>query len=226
VGGTLNVLEAARAAGVRRVVLASSTAVYGPMPPLPTAEETPPSPATPYAAHKAGAEMLCAAYRATFGMETVSLRYFNVYGTRQPADSPYAGVIAIFARRLTCGLPVTLHGTGEQTRDFIHVSDVAEITLRAATGADPGAGAINAGTGAETSIRDLLEGFRAALGGRVIVQPATARTGDVMRSCAEITRLRVRMGYVPRTSLAEGLAGLLPIVSAGDMSHVAVEAAG
>lgn len=207
--GTLNVLEAARLAGVRRVVLASSTAVYGAAPPIPTSEDCPLQPASPYAAHKAAAEMLCTAYRAAFGLETVILRYFNVYGRRQPADSPYGGVVANFAHNLAVGRPVRVDGDGSQTRDFIHVSDVAAITARAAVGPDPGEGAINVGSGRQTSIIELLEAMQLVLGRTGTITSSPTRPGDVSRSQADIRRLRARLQYQPRVDLRTGLEDLL-----------------
>ena len=209
VDGTLNVLEAARIAGVRRVVLASSAAVYGRTPPLPTSEESPLRPVSPYAAHKAEAELLCAAYRAAYGLETVVLRYFNVYGRRQPADPPHASVVMTFARRLAAGKVVTIPGDGEQTRDFIHVADVAGINARAALGPDPGEGAINVGSGTQTSLLDLLAAMRAVLHADAIIDFAPERPGDVQRSQADITRLREQLGYTPQIDLRAGLQNLL-----------------
>jgi UDP-glucose 4-epimerase len=209
VGGTLAVLEAARIAGVRRVVLASSAAVYGHAPVAPIHEDRPFQPLSPYAAHKAAAELLCTAYRAAYGLETVVLRYFNPYGPRQPADSPNGGVVAAFARRLAAGEPIFIPGDGEQTRDFVHVADVAAVNVRAALGPDPGEGAINVGTGTETSVHALIEALCAALGVRPTLVSVPERPGDVRHSRADITRLRDRLGYTPRVSLAEGLRTLL-----------------
>jgi UDP-glucose 4-epimerase len=215
VGGTLNVLEAARLAGVPRVVFASSTAVYGRSPPLPTPESAPPRPVSPYAAHKAAGELLCAAYRAAFGVATVSLRYFNVYGRRQPDDSPYSGVVAVLARRLRAGEPITIHGDGEQTRDFIHVRDVAAVNERAALGPDPGPGPYNVGTGSETSVLALLAALRAILRVDATVVFGPERPGDVRRSCADITRLCAWLGHRP-ASVTAGLEAGLRDLFAGD----------
>lgn len=209
VTGTLNLLEAVRGTGARRVVVASSTAVYGRTPPLPTAEDYPPAPASPYAASKAAAEMLCMAYRESFGLETVILRYFNVYGPRQPADSPYSGVVAAFARRVAGGEPITIHGDGRQTRDFVHVSDIAAINLLAACGADPGGRPINAGSGTETSILEVVDGLQDALGRRASVAFCPGRPADVCRSRADIHRLRNVLGYEPVVTLGNGLRSLL-----------------
>jgi UDP-glucose 4-epimerase len=203
--GTLNVLEACRVAAVRRIVFASSTSIYGRTPPVPTGEDVSPAPASPYAASKAASEMFCMAYRESFGLESVILRYFNVYGPRQPADSPYSGVVAAFARRLAAGEPVTVHGDGEQTRDFIHVSDVAAINLRAALGADPGGSPLNAGSGVQTSILGVLGGLCAALGVQAEIVYGPERPGDVRHSQARISRLVSSLEYRPAVSLQDGL---------------------
>jgi UDP-glucose 4-epimerase len=209
VGGTLNVLEAARVAGVRRVVLASSASVYGATPPLPTAEDSPCRPVSPYAAQKAESELLCAAYRATYGLETVVLRYFNVYGRRQPADSPYSGVVAVLTDRLATARTVTIYGDGGQTRDFIHVSDVAAVNALAALGPDPGGEPINVASGERTSVLALLAQVRALLRTDAAVVFAPERPGDVRHSQADVARLRDRLGYTPRTPLRDGLRDLL-----------------
>ena len=209
VDGTLNVLEAARLTGVRRVVLASSTAVYGRTPPLPTCEESPLRPVSPYAAHKAEAELLCTAYRAAYGVETVVLRYFNVYGRRQPSDGPTSGVVTAFARRLMTGEVITLPGDGEHTRDFVQVSDVAAVNARAAVGPDPGEGAINVGTGTRTSLLALLAAIRDVLGVDAVVAHGPERPGDVRHSQADVSRLHERLGYTPRVDLPAGLRDLL-----------------
>ncbi|MBI2760615.1 MAG: SDR family NAD(P)-dependent oxidoreductase [Chloroflexi bacterium] len=209
VGGCLNVLEAAREGGVGRVVVASSAAVYGRSPVLPSAETALPQPMSPYAAHKAECELLCSAYRVSYGLEGVPLRYFNVYGRRQPAGSPYSGFVAIAAHRLASGEPIAIHGDGEQSRDFIHVSDVAAVNVRAALGPDPGDGPINVAGGTQTSIMALLAALRTILRADAAIRFGPERTGDVRHSRADITRLRDRLGYTPRASLEEGLRELL-----------------
>lgn len=209
VGGAQNVLDAARRAGVRRVVLASSASVYGREPALPVPEDTPLAPLSPYAAHKAAAELLGAAFRAAFGVETVCLRYFNVYGRRQLPDSPYSGVVSVFAHRLAAGERVTIYGDGEQTRDFIHVSDVAAINARAALGPDPGGGPINVSTGTRTSILRVLTALRDVLRADAHIVFAPERPGDVRHSQADTSRLHERLDYVPAIGIEAGLRELL-----------------
>ncbi|MFN8558517.1 MAG: NAD-dependent epimerase/dehydratase family protein [Dehalococcoidia bacterium] len=213
VGGTLAMLEAARLAGVRRVVFASSAAVYGRTPPLPTPEDSPYQPVSPYAAHKAEGELLCSAYRSAYGLETVILRCFNVYGSRQPHDSPYSGVVAVLLHRLAAGQTITVHGDGEQTRDFIHVSDVVEAMVRAALGSDPGPGAINVATGAGTSVLGLLTTVRAVLHADAAIVFGPARPGDVRHSRADIARLCERLGFTAQRDLAAGLRETIGITS-------------
>jgi UDP-glucose 4-epimerase len=179
--------------------------VYGRTPPLPVREDAPLCPASPYAAQKAAAELLCAAYRRSYGMETVVLRYFNVYGARQPSDSPYAGVVPAFTSALRERRVVTVHGDGEQTRDMVHVSDVAAITVRAALCADPGGEPINVGAGTGTSVLEVLSTVRGLLHADAAVRFAPERPADVRHSCADVTRLRAWLGYTPSVNLADGL---------------------
>jgi UDP-glucose 4-epimerase len=206
VAGTERVLEAARDAGARRVVLASSAAVYGGAPALPSRETDPIDCASPYAASKAADEAIAAAFGRCYDVETVSLRYFNVYGPRQDPDSPYAAVIAAFHRALKEGRTPTVHGTGGQTRDFVFVEDVVRANLLAAA-VDPApvGAAVNVGTGTSLSVREVLDEIARALGGEV--EPATgpARAGDVEHSRADITRAREVLGYEPRTDFAAGI---------------------
>jgi nucleoside-diphosphate-sugar epimerase len=217
--GTLRVLEAARAARVQRVVLASSSSVYGDPPASPSGTTTDPAPKhegmplmplSPYAASKAAAELLMASWAHAYGMSTVSLRYFNVFGPRQPADSPYAAVVARFARALLAGEPVTIFGDGTATRDFTFVSNAVLATLLAGSAPAPAGGfvgqAINVGAGARTSVLDLARRMAQAAG--VALPPPNfvpARTGDVRHSLADIGRARAMLGYEPVASVAEGM---------------------
>ena len=208
VTGTLNVLEAVRCSGVRRLVVASSASVYGVSPPLPCHEDALPRPASPYAAQKAECELLCQAYRAVWEIETVPLRYFNVFGRRQPAGSPYSGFVAIAADHISRGQAITVFGDGEQTRDFIHVSDVAAANERAATGADPGAGPINIARGEQVSLLTLISTLRAILRADATLRFTTTRPGDVRHSVADVTRMHTHLGAA-QTSLRDGLRNLV-----------------
>ncbi len=212
-GGVASVLEAARQAGIRRVVLASSAAVYGSAPALPCDERALPAPCSPYAAQKAAAELLGAAYRSAFGMETVALRYFNVYGPRQPSGSPYSGLIAQAAARLRAGEMLTIDGDGEQTRDFIHVQDVATVNERAALGPYPGPEPINVATGVATSVLGTVALIRQVLRVDAELRFGPPRPGDIRHSRAAVERLRDRTGYQAATPLGYGLAELLAALS-------------
>ncbi|HLZ73123.1 MAG TPA: NAD-dependent epimerase/dehydratase family protein [Dehalococcoidia bacterium] len=207
--GTLHALEAARAAGATRFVFASSAAVYGGDPALPSAEDDPLRPVAPYAAHKAAGELLCRSYRAAFGLETVSLRFFNVFGARQNPDSPYSGVISLFIEAMSGGGVATIMGDGEQTRDFIDVGDVTRAIEAALAGPDPGPEPINVGRGESVSIRDLYRLIAAAVGAADAPRFAPARAGDVRHSRARIDALGTRLGLTPQIPVAEGIAHLV-----------------
>ena len=202
-------LDAARQAGVRRFVFASSAAVYGPNPRLPSHEDDPLDPVSPYAAQKAAGELIARAYRAAFGLETVALRYFNVYGERQRADDAYAGVIARFAEALAAGSATAISGDGSQSRDFIHVADVARANLAALCGPDPGPAPINIGSGEALSVRRLHTLIAALLGARDDPAFTPDRPGDVLHSCAAIERMRSALGVEPCISIEQGLARLI-----------------
>ncbi len=162
--GTLNVLEAARAAGVRRVLFASSAAVYGDHSSLPLDEGLPARPLSPYAASKVTGEALCRAYAASFCLPTLSLRFFNVYGPRQDPKSPYSGVISIFLDRMRRGLPPIVYGDGLQTRDFVYVADVVDALVRAGEGEGLEESVLNVARGEETSILDVVALLNGILG--------------------------------------------------------------
>ena len=200
--GTRRILEAS-STGVRRVVLASSCSVYGDAEP-PVPETAPIAPMSPYAAMKFEAEEACRAVASDGGPETVCPRFFNVYGSRQRADSPYSGVIAIFADRAARGESPTIFGDGGQTRDFISVRDIVRGLRLAMDAAGVGRGeAVNLGTGIGTSVRDL-----AALLGCPTPIAAAAREGEIRHSRADIARARERLDFEPRVTLRDGLAEL------------------
>jgi UDP-glucose 4-epimerase len=196
VGGTAAVLEAARHAGVRRVVLASTAGVYGDPDRLPVDEETPLAPLSPYGAGKAAAESYLALFSRLHGLSTLSLRMSNVYGPRQNPHGE-AGVVAIFCAAATEGRSVTVYGDGTQTRDFVYVEDVAEAF--AAAGSSREQGAINVSTGVETSLTELA----AVLGLETVQQPG--RLGEIRRSSLDPGAASRRLGWTARTPLAEGL---------------------
>lgn len=207
--GTLNLLDAARAAGVARVVQASTCAVYGASEKLPASERDMPVPLSPYAAAKLAAEQAGQLYHRLYGRDVVALRFFNVYGPRQDPASPYAAVVPRFAAALRAGQQPTIYGDGGQTRDFVFVGDIVAGLQCAATAPDIGGAVFNVGRGEEHSVRDLAYAVGAALG--VAVDPiyAPARAGEVRRSRADVQQFAARAGFRATTDLATGLAATL-----------------
>jgi len=204
--GTLNVLNAARKAGVRRVVYAGSASAYGgASDPLGQSEDTPLVALSPYAAAKLAGEFYCQAFAATFGIETVRLRFFNVFGPRQRPDSPYSGVIAIFTAALSAGRTPTVHGDGLQSRDFVYVSDVADALIRAADTPSVSGRVYNVGTGNSVTLLDLIRELNVILGTSLVPNHGAERAGDIRHSRAKIDRIQAELGYIPRVSFAEGL---------------------
>jgi UDP-glucose 4-epimerase len=202
--GTLNLLQAAREAGVRRLVLASSCAVYGEGP-VPAREDQAPMPLSPYAASKLAMEALAAAYYSSLGLAATCLRYFNVYGPRQSPDSPYSGVIAIFASRAVSGAPITIYGDGRQTRDFIYVGDVVRANLLAAQSDRCAGRAVNVGTGRGRSLLDLHAELAALTGKRLALEYSAARTGDIYHSRCDPNRARSLLRFRALTDFHTGL---------------------
>jgi UDP-glucose 4-epimerase len=200
------VLEAARRADAR-VVLASSCAVYGHPDAVPIPETAPAAPTSPYGLQKYTLDAYARLYHDLYGLETVPLRYFNVYGPRQRGGD-YAGVIRAFLSQARAGGPMTIHGDGEQTRDFVHVSDVVRANLLAATTEDVGR-AYNVGTGDAVTVRRLADLVRDAVGSDAAVVHEPERPGDIRRSEADLTRAREGLGYEPTVTLREGLADLV-----------------
>ncbi|MEQ1891485.1 MAG: NAD-dependent epimerase/dehydratase family protein [Planctomycetota bacterium] len=202
--GTLNVLEAARAAGVTRVVFAASSAAYGDDPALPKVEDMAPRPLSPYASGKLAGEALLATWTRCFGFATAALRYFNVYGPRQADNSPYSGVIALFAKAVLARRAPTIFGDGSQTRDFVFVTDVVAANLLAMERVEA-AQLYNVGTGASVSVLELYETLARLAAFDEPPLFAAPREGDVPHSRATIARARRDLGFEPRVELAEGL---------------------
>lgn len=203
--GTLNVFEAARRAGVRRVVFASSSAIYGDDPEVPKRETMPSAPLSPYAVHKSVGEQYAHVYRRLYGLETVCLRYFNVYGPRQDPGSPYSGVISIFMSRASDGGRPLIFGDGEQYRDFVYVADVVAANLLAAAADGAGGQPCNVGTGEITTIRGLWERIAAIAGAGRAPEHRPPRAGDIVASVADTERAHTLLGFLPQTPLEEGL---------------------
>lgn len=204
VGGTATLLEACRRAGVRRVVFASSTAVYGEPSLFPTPEEAPLAPLSPYALSKQIGEQYMRFYWRLFGLPTVSLRYYNVYGPRQRPDSPYAAAIPLFAHRLLRGEPLTVYGDGKQSRDFIFVEDVVRANLLAAASAVNGE-ELNVCTGVETSVLDLVQALAAYADRAPEVHFAPPRPGDIYRSLGDSSKAERLIGFRAQVPLEQGL---------------------
>jgi UDP-glucose 4-epimerase len=201
--GTLHVLEAARRAGVRKIVFSSSAGIFGELKVLPIREDHPAEPDSPYGASKLAAEKLCLAYAGLYDTEAICLRYFNVYGINQRYDA-YGNVIPIFAHRLLHGLPLIIYGDGEQTRDFINVHDVAQANLLAAE-TNGLSGAFNIASGTVITINDLTDLMRDVSGIDTGVEYAPPRKGDVRHSKADISAAQQALGYEPSVGMVEGL---------------------
>jgi nucleoside-diphosphate-sugar epimerase len=209
VGGTLNILRESLKAGVKRFVYASSCAVYGEPVNLPINEEHPARPMSPYGVSKLAAEHYCRVFYEVYGIETVCLRFFNVYGPRQMIG-PYSGVIVQFIDKLKHGEKPIIYGDGNQTRDFVFVGDVVDAYLRAMRCKNCVGETINVGSGVETSINRLADALIELFGTRDIKPVyAKARAGDIRRSYADLSKAEGLLGYKPKTSLKEGLAILL-----------------
>ena len=205
VGGTLNVLLNARDEGVRRIVFASSSSIYGNAPGLPRAEGAAPMPLAPYAVSKLAAEQYCRVFSTVYGLETVSLRYFNVFGRHQDPASQYSAVIPRFISAMRDGRPPTIYGNGEQSRDFTHVDNVVAANLLAMDAADAPGGVYNIGCGTAHSLKELVETLNRLLGTDIEPLYEASRPGDVDRSWADISLATAAFGYVPTVDLEHGL---------------------
>lgn len=215
IDGTLNVMLAARTAGIRRVVAASSSAVYGDSPLSPKTESMPLHPISPYAISKQVSEQLGEILGPKLGIVMVSLRYFNVYGPGQRADSDYAAVIPRFLELVHQGATPTVFGDGEQTRDFIHVDDVVRANLLAATATIGESVALNIGSGRALSINSLLATIGSVVGRRVQAIHGPVRTGDILHSVADVTRAEIELGFRAQTGLSSSLSQMAQQGSTG-----------
>jgi UDP-glucose 4-epimerase len=215
VNGTLNVLRAGEQEHVQRIVYASSSSVYGELQRKQMRENEPTTPITPYGVSKLAGEKYCQAFSRAFDLPTISLRYFNVFGTRQ-SSNPYSGVIAIFAKALADGRPPIIYGDGRQTRDFIHVDDVVKANLLALQSHKGTGETFNIGTGLPTSINQLYSSI-ARISNRQDIHPIhkMKRPGDITDSCADISRVRARLKFKASIKLENGLAELLSWLGSG-----------
>src|SRR5688572_9992494 len=205
IDSTLNVLVAARDARVKRVVYAGSSSAYGNTPTLPKREDMPTNPLSPYALQKLVGEQYMQMFTSLYGLETVTIRYFNVFGPRQDPSSPYSGVISVFAKALLGNTAPTIYGDGEQTRDFTYVANVVDGVLKAVKADGASGQVVNVATGTRISLNKLFETMRDAVGSLLEVNYGPTRHGDVKDSLADITRARTLLGYEPSVSLEEGL---------------------
>ncbi|MCI0685078.1 MAG: SDR family oxidoreductase [Gemmataceae bacterium] len=210
--GTLMVLDAARQAGVRRVVYAASSSAYGDQPGDVRRETDALLPMSPYAAAKLAGEHYCQCCTAVYGLETVRLRFFNVYGPRQDASSPYSGVISLFSAAMARGQAPTIFGDGLQTRDFVHVADVVQALIKAAQAPRAVGQVYNIGAGRSVTIIELVKHLNDLLGTSVQPVHAPPRAGDVRHSLADITLARRDLGYEPQVRFRDGLARTLQAV--------------
>jgi UDP-glucose 4-epimerase len=207
--GTLNVLEAARRAGVKRVVFASSAAIYGDGPVLPKIEGMLPCPISPYGVEKITGEHYLRVYSAHYGVETVALRYFNVFGPRQDPSSPYSGVISVFVDRALAKRTLTIFGDGEACRDFVYVDDIVDANLAAAARDDVSGRVFNVARGERTTLNDLVFMLGRILRREIQPEYASPRAGDIAKSVADISRARSELGYEPKVGVEDGLARLV-----------------
>lgn len=204
--GTLNVLVAARDAGVKRVIYASSSSIYGNTPKLPKREDMPANPISPYAISKYSGEQYCRVFTSIYGLETAALRYFNVFGPRQNPESQYAAVIPLFINAVLNGEPITIYGDGEQTRDFTYVENVVQANLLACHAEDAAGEMFNIACGQRTSINQLAQIIKELMNApnHPIIY-TDSRPGDVKHSFANISKAKSILGYEPKFELVEGL---------------------
>ena len=203
--GTLNVLLAARDENVRRVVYASSSSVYGNSGTLPRTESQQPDPISPYAVAKLAAERYCVSFHRVYGLETVALRYFNVFGPRQDPKSQYAAVVPRFLAMIDAGEPVPIHGDGTQSRDFTYVANVVAANLLAADAEGADGTVLNVATGRQASVNELADAIGAVLGKPVEKNYLPVRTGDVRDSWADVSEAQRVLGYEPAIGLEDGI---------------------
>jgi nucleoside-diphosphate-sugar epimerase len=206
IDATLNMLVAARDAGVKRLVFAASSSAYGDTPTLPKHEAMPTGPLSPYALQKVVGEQYLQMFTRLYGLETVSIRYFNVFGARQDPSSPYSGVISVFATALLENRSPNIYGDGEQTRDFTYVANVVDGVLKACDAPAASGEIINVATGGRISLNTLFRSMRDIIGGTVEPTYLPGRQGDVRDSQADIGKAKALLGYEPLVSFEEGLA--------------------
>jgi nucleoside-diphosphate-sugar epimerase len=205
VDGTLNVLVAARDAKVKRIVFAASSSAYGETPALPKVESMPPAPISPYGVTKYVGELYAQTFGRCYGIENVSLRYFNIFGPRQDPGSPYSGVLSLFAAAFLENTPPVIYGDGEQSRDFTYVENAVQANLLASEAPNISGKVFNIGTGSRYTLNQTLELLRGHSGNNLQARYEPPRDGDIRDSQADITQARELLGYLPQVSFEEGL---------------------
>ena len=205
IDGTFNVLRACVDAGVRRVVYAASSSAYGDTEVLPKVETMLPRPKSPYAAQKLMGEYYCSVFHSCYGLETVALRFFNVYGPRQDPSSPYSGVLSLFMKHLIAGSAPTIHGDGEQSRDFTYVEDVAELCWKASQAKQASGKMYNAGNGGKFTLNYIWGLLEEMEGVKIKPKHVAPRAGDVRHSMADTTAAVNDLGHAPRFTMEQGL---------------------
>lgn len=203
--GTLNVLLAGRDAGVRRVIYASSSSIYGESPELPKREDMPPAPESPYAVSKLAGEYYCRVFTGLYGLDCVALRYFNVFGPRQDPESQYAAVVPIFLAAMLSGRRPIIYGDGEQSRDFTYVENVVDANMLAAFAKGCSGEVMNAACGSTVTVNELFQKLRALVGASVEPVYDKPRPGDVRHSFSDISKARRLLGFQPAVGFDEGL---------------------
>lgn len=219
IDGTLNVLLAARDAKARRVVFAASSAVYGDHPALPRVESQEPRLLSPYALTKLAGEYYCQIFTRVYGLETVAVRYFNIFGPRQSPDSPYSGVLSLFISAYMLGQIPTIFGDGEQSRDFTYVDNAVDATLRACTTPNISGKVINVGTGERQTLNEAISMLNDIFGREIKPNYEPVRAGDVQHSHADITLARKFLGYEPKVRFEDGLQRTVAWFCAGSASE-------
>ncbi len=202
---TVHLLEYARCRGVKKVVFASSAAVYGDVDESPVRETAPKVPLSPYGIDKLGSEMYLRYYAEVHGIPTNALRFFNVYGPRQDPKSAYSGVISIFMDRASRGVGITIFGDGEQTRDFVFVGDVSRAIVTACFSESASREPVNIGTGNETTVNQLAQLVIDAIGSKSAITHAPSRAGEIVRSCADVGAAKASLGFEAQIPIADGL---------------------
>jgi len=203
--GTLNLLMAAREAGTRRFIYSASSSAYGDTPTLPKHEQMPPAPLSPYAVSKLAGEYYCLAWAHVYGLETISLRYFNVFGPRQDPQSDYAAVIPAFVSRMLRGQRPIVFGDGEHSRDFCYVDNVVQANLLALKAERLSGEAVNIACGERTTLNQIIAVINELLGTRIEAEYTDPRPGDVRHSLADLSAAQQVLGYEPQVMFAEGL---------------------